>query len=93
RGDDRNIRQRTRKNFALTAPEQGRGQRQYAGQHPSVQNLTSIILVTALFVVDVTKWVTLPDTARVELLMKDQDQLAMSVEILTTLGEISRRMN
>nr|GFB70388.1 hypothetical protein [Tanacetum cinerariifolium] len=31
--DDRNKRQRTRKNFALTALEQGQGQRQYAGQH------------------------------------------------------------
>nr|GEU52204.1 reverse transcriptase domain-containing protein [Tanacetum cinerariifolium] len=37
----------------------------------SVQNATSIILVTALCVVDVTKWVTLPDNARVELLMRD----------------------
>ncbi|GJZ55403.1 putative reverse transcriptase domain-containing protein [Tanacetum coccineum] len=32
--DDRNKRQRTGGNFALTAPEQGQGQRQYAGQHP-----------------------------------------------------------
>ncbi|GJR85478.1 putative reverse transcriptase domain-containing protein [Tanacetum coccineum] len=32
--DDRNKRQRTRRNFALTALEQGQGQRQYAGQHP-----------------------------------------------------------
>nr|GEU60789.1 hypothetical protein [Tanacetum cinerariifolium] len=32
--DDRNKRQRTRKNFALTTPEQGQGQCQYAGQHP-----------------------------------------------------------
>ncbi|GKD77080.1 putative reverse transcriptase domain-containing protein [Tanacetum coccineum] len=32
--DDRNKRQRTRGNFALTVPEQGRGQCQYAGQHP-----------------------------------------------------------
>nr|GEU56774.1 hypothetical protein [Tanacetum cinerariifolium] len=31
--DDRNKRQRTSKNFALNAPEQGQGQRQYAGQH------------------------------------------------------------
>nr|GEY16328.1 putative reverse transcriptase domain-containing protein [Tanacetum cinerariifolium] len=31
--DDRNKRQSTRWNFALTAPEQGQGQRQYAGQH------------------------------------------------------------
>ncbi|GJU28790.1 putative reverse transcriptase domain-containing protein [Tanacetum coccineum] len=31
---DRNKRQRTRKNFALTDPEQGQGQRQYVGQHP-----------------------------------------------------------
>ncbi|GJS87860.1 hypothetical protein Tco_0770496 [Tanacetum coccineum] len=38
----------------------------------SVQNATSIILVTAMCVVNVTKWVTLPDIARVELLMKDQ---------------------
>nr|GEW15102.1 hypothetical protein [Tanacetum cinerariifolium] len=30
----RNKRQRTRRNFALTAPEQGQGKRQYAGQHP-----------------------------------------------------------
>nr|GEY63001.1 putative reverse transcriptase domain-containing protein [Tanacetum cinerariifolium] len=30
----------------------------------SVQNANSIILVTALYVVDVTKWVTLPDTER-----------------------------
>ncbi|GJT32312.1 putative nucleotidyltransferase, ribonuclease H [Tanacetum coccineum] len=41
----------------------------------SVQNATSIILVTALCMVDVTKWATLPDTAWVELLMKEQDQL------------------
>ncbi|GJT68860.1 hypothetical protein Tco_1020340 [Tanacetum coccineum] len=58
--DDRNKRQRTRRNFALTSPEQGQGQH-------------------------VTKWATLLDTARVELLMKDQDQL-----VLTTLGEISQ---
>ncbi|GKC75490.1 putative reverse transcriptase domain-containing protein, partial [Tanacetum coccineum] len=32
--DDRNKRQRTGKNLALTAPEQGQGQHQYAGQHP-----------------------------------------------------------
>ncbi|GJX88182.1 putative reverse transcriptase domain-containing protein, partial [Tanacetum coccineum] len=32
--DDRNKRQRTGGNFALTIPEQGQGQRQYAGQHP-----------------------------------------------------------
>ncbi|GJS08754.1 putative reverse transcriptase domain-containing protein [Tanacetum coccineum] len=32
--DDRNKRQRTRGNFALTVPEHGQGQRQYAGQHP-----------------------------------------------------------
>ncbi|GJZ30941.1 putative reverse transcriptase domain-containing protein [Tanacetum coccineum] len=32
--DDRNKRQRTRGNFALTVPEQGQGQRQYAGQLP-----------------------------------------------------------
>ncbi|GJR93506.1 putative reverse transcriptase domain-containing protein [Tanacetum coccineum] len=31
--DNRNKRQRTGWNFALTAPEQGQGQRQYAGQH------------------------------------------------------------
>ncbi|GJY46217.1 putative reverse transcriptase domain-containing protein [Tanacetum coccineum] len=35
--------------------------------------------VIALCVIDVTKWVTLPDTARVELLMKDQDRLVLSV--------------
>ncbi|GKB70179.1 putative reverse transcriptase domain-containing protein [Tanacetum coccineum] len=32
--DDRNKRQRTGKNLALTAPEQGQGQHQYARQHP-----------------------------------------------------------
>ncbi|GKD43670.1 putative reverse transcriptase domain-containing protein [Tanacetum coccineum] len=32
--DDMNKRQRTRGNFALTIPEQGQGQCQYAGQHP-----------------------------------------------------------
>ncbi|GJS63363.1 putative reverse transcriptase domain-containing protein [Tanacetum coccineum] len=32
--DERNKRQRTGGNFALTVPEQGQGQRQYAGQHP-----------------------------------------------------------
>nr|GEY45259.1 hypothetical protein [Tanacetum cinerariifolium] len=32
--DDRNKRQRTGSNFALTTPDQGQGQRQYAGQHP-----------------------------------------------------------
>ncbi|GKB65074.1 putative reverse transcriptase domain-containing protein, partial [Tanacetum coccineum] len=32
--DDRNKRQRTGRNFALTAPEQGHGKRQYAGPHP-----------------------------------------------------------
>ncbi|GJU83227.1 putative reverse transcriptase domain-containing protein [Tanacetum coccineum] len=32
--DDRNKRQRTRGNFALNAPEQGQGLRQYAGQQP-----------------------------------------------------------
>nr|GEW04052.1 reverse transcriptase domain-containing protein [Tanacetum cinerariifolium] len=34
RRGDRNKRQRTGGNFALTVPEQGQGQRQYAGQHP-----------------------------------------------------------
>nr|GFA54066.1 hypothetical protein [Tanacetum cinerariifolium] len=32
--DDRNKRQRTGSNFALTTPDQGQRQRQYAGQHP-----------------------------------------------------------
>ncbi|GJZ86038.1 putative reverse transcriptase domain-containing protein [Tanacetum coccineum] len=32
--DDRNKRQRTGRNFAVTVPKQGQGQRQYAGQHP-----------------------------------------------------------
>ncbi|GJR14138.1 putative reverse transcriptase domain-containing protein [Tanacetum coccineum] len=32
--DNRNKRKRTGRNFALTAPEQGQGQRLYAGQHP-----------------------------------------------------------
>ncbi|GKG18191.1 hypothetical protein Tco_0372489, partial [Tanacetum coccineum] len=32
--DDRDKRQRTGKNFALNALEQGQGQRQYVGQHP-----------------------------------------------------------
>nr|GEX89971.1 putative reverse transcriptase domain-containing protein [Tanacetum cinerariifolium] len=32
--DDRNKKQRTRGNFALTAPEKGQGKHQYAGQHP-----------------------------------------------------------
>nr|GFA54492.1 hypothetical protein [Tanacetum cinerariifolium] len=32
--DDRNKRHRTRSNFALTTPDQGQGQRHYAGQHP-----------------------------------------------------------
>ncbi|GJU47378.1 putative reverse transcriptase domain-containing protein [Tanacetum coccineum] len=32
--DDRNKRQRAGGNFALTVPEQGQGQHQYAGQHP-----------------------------------------------------------
>nr|GEX89385.1 hypothetical protein [Tanacetum cinerariifolium] len=36
--DDRNKRQRTGRNFALTAPEQGQGHRQYAGQHPKTIN-------------------------------------------------------
>nr|GEV76878.1 hypothetical protein [Tanacetum cinerariifolium] len=36
--DDRKKRQRTRSNFALTTPDQGQGQRQYAGQHPKVVN-------------------------------------------------------
>ncbi|GJT24462.1 putative reverse transcriptase domain-containing protein [Tanacetum coccineum] len=31
--DDRNKRQRTGRNFAITAPDQGQVQRQYAGQH------------------------------------------------------------
>ncbi|GJT83340.1 putative reverse transcriptase domain-containing protein [Tanacetum coccineum] len=106
--------QKSGRNFALTAPEQGQGQRQYKetmlcsaqwigqgqGQRPicmwsqafpkCVQNATSIILVTAPCVVDVTKWVTLLDTARVELLMKDEEQLVLSVEILTTLGGIAQ---
>ncbi|GKG23783.1 hypothetical protein Tco_0391819, partial [Tanacetum coccineum] len=84
-------RQRTRGNFALTAPKQGQGQHQYVGQHSSMQSATSIILVTALCVVDATKWATLLDTARVELLIIDQYQLALSVEILTTLGGIAQR--
>ncbi|GKA42085.1 hypothetical protein Tco_0734745 [Tanacetum coccineum] len=32
--DDRNKRQRTGRNFAMTAPEQGQGPCQYAGQQP-----------------------------------------------------------
>nr|GEZ20410.1 hypothetical protein [Tanacetum cinerariifolium] len=36
--DDRNNRQRTRSNFALTTPDQGQGQCQYAGQYPNVIN-------------------------------------------------------
>nr|GFA78978.1 reverse transcriptase domain-containing protein [Tanacetum cinerariifolium] len=32
--DDRNKRQRTGSNFAMTTPDQVQGQRQYAGQHP-----------------------------------------------------------
>nr|GEX41393.1 putative reverse transcriptase domain-containing protein [Tanacetum cinerariifolium] len=36
--DDRNKRQRTGSNFALTTPDQGQGQCQYAGQHPKVVN-------------------------------------------------------
>nr|GEU88000.1 hypothetical protein [Tanacetum cinerariifolium] len=36
--DGRNKRQRTGRNFALTASEQGQGQRQYAGQHPKATN-------------------------------------------------------
>ncbi|GJR39722.1 hypothetical protein Tco_1215406 [Tanacetum coccineum] len=32
--DDRNKRQKIGNNFSLTAPEQGQGKRQYAGQHP-----------------------------------------------------------
>ncbi|GJR53900.1 putative reverse transcriptase domain-containing protein [Tanacetum coccineum] len=36
--DDRNKRQRTGGNFALTASEQGQGQHQYAGQHPKASN-------------------------------------------------------
>ncbi|GJW76636.1 hypothetical protein Tco_0138318 [Tanacetum coccineum] len=62
--DDRNKRQRTGRNFAVTAPKQGQGPH-------------------------VTKWVTLPDTARVKMLMRDQGQLALNVEILTTLGGIA----
>nr|GEZ89831.1 hypothetical protein [Tanacetum cinerariifolium] len=33
--DDRNKIQRTGNNFAMTTPDQGQGQHQYAGQHPS----------------------------------------------------------
>nr|GEW56688.1 reverse transcriptase domain-containing protein [Tanacetum cinerariifolium] len=40
----RNKRQRIRGKFALTVPEQGQGQRQYAGQHTKCANETSIIL-------------------------------------------------
>nr|GEY31977.1 hypothetical protein [Tanacetum cinerariifolium] len=36
--DDRNKRQRIRSNFALTAPEQGQGQRQYASQYSKAVN-------------------------------------------------------
>nr|GEV56829.1 putative reverse transcriptase domain-containing protein [Tanacetum cinerariifolium] len=46
--DDRNKRQRSGGNFALTILEQGQGQRQYAGQHSKCENATSIILVTSL---------------------------------------------
>ncbi|GJT61028.1 hypothetical protein Tco_1004561 [Tanacetum coccineum] len=60
--DDRNKRQRTGGNFALTVSEHGQGQR-----HRPRGSL-------------------LPDIVRVELLMKDQGQLVLSVEILTTLG-------
>nr|GEY17642.1 putative reverse transcriptase domain-containing protein [Tanacetum cinerariifolium] len=59
--DDRNKRQRTGSNFALTTLDQGQGQRHYAGQHPKCAK---------------------------SLLMKDQDQLVMSVETLTTSGGI-----
>ncbi|GJR48365.1 hypothetical protein Tco_1316468 [Tanacetum coccineum] len=90
RRDERNKRQRTRGNFAFTVLEQGQGQRQYAGQHPKCAKCNFHHSGNCLCVVDVTKWVTLPDTAWVELLMKDQGQLVLSVEILTTLGGIAQ---
>nr|GFC76491.1 hypothetical protein [Tanacetum cinerariifolium] len=39
---------------------------------------------TVLYMDDVSKWVTSLDTVQAELLMKDQDQIVMSVETLTT---------
>ncbi|GKB68528.1 putative reverse transcriptase domain-containing protein [Tanacetum coccineum] len=39
--DERNKIQRTGGNFALTVPEQGQGQRQYAGQHPKCAKCNS----------------------------------------------------
>nr|GEZ78281.1 putative reverse transcriptase domain-containing protein [Tanacetum cinerariifolium] len=39
--DDRNKRQRTGSNFAMTNPDQGQGQRQYAGQHPRMNQATT----------------------------------------------------
>ncbi|GJU34644.1 hypothetical protein Tco_1182998 [Tanacetum coccineum] len=36
--DDRNKWQKTGRNFALTAPDQGQAQRQYASQHPKCAN-------------------------------------------------------
>ncbi|GKB47302.1 putative reverse transcriptase domain-containing protein [Tanacetum coccineum] len=61
--DERNKRQRTRGNFALTVLEQGQGQRQYAGQHPKCAKCNFHHSGNYLCVIDVTKWVTLPDTA------------------------------
>ncbi|GJT37759.1 putative reverse transcriptase domain-containing protein [Tanacetum coccineum] len=39
--NDRNKRQRTGRNFTITAPDQGQGQRQYAGQHSKAINKRS----------------------------------------------------
>nr|GEU95991.1 putative ribonuclease H-like domain-containing protein [Tanacetum cinerariifolium] len=54
----------------------------------SMQSVTPITPATVLCMEDVCKWVTLPDSAQAELLMKDQDQLVTSVETLITFERI-----
>ncbi|GJR55143.1 putative reverse transcriptase domain-containing protein [Tanacetum coccineum] len=81
--DDRNKRQRTGKNFDLTSLEQGQVQCQYAGQHLMCAKCNFHHFGNCPVCGRCNQVGTLPDTARVELLMKDQGQPALSVEILT----------
>ncbi|GJX58941.1 hypothetical protein Tco_0290331 [Tanacetum coccineum] len=88
--DDRNKIQRTGGNFALTVPEKGQGQHQYACQHPKCARCNFYHSGNCPVCHRCNQVGHFTRTAPIELLIKDQGQLVMSVEILTTLGGIAQ---
>nr|GEZ58518.1 putative reverse transcriptase domain-containing protein [Tanacetum cinerariifolium] len=81
----------------MVAPERQRINRYIRGLAPEIkahvtssQPATIQGAETVMCVDNASKWVTSPDIVQAELLMKDQDQLVMSVETLTTSGGIGR---